>query len=50
MFVAAFVTFCVFFLLLRHLQPQTVRRLFGYALWIDIIMHGSILFTSAVDS
>lgn len=43
MLVAAFVTFTVFFLLLKHLSPQTVRRLFGYALWIDIALHGSIL-------
>lgn len=43
MLVAAFVTFFVFFLMLRHLSAQTVRRLFGYALWLDLCVHGTIL-------
>lgn len=44
MIVAAFVTFTVFVLMLNWLSAQTTRRLFGYAMWIDIFVHGSILY------
>lgn len=44
MIVAAFVTFTVFLLLLHNLSAQTVRRMFGYAVIIDLVMHGTILY------
>lgn len=44
MFVAAFVTFTVFLLLIHHLSAQAIRRVFGYALFIDITLHATILY------
>lgn len=43
MFVAAFVTFTVFLLLLHHMNAKTIRRLFGYPLFIDVPLHVGIL-------
>lgn len=41
--IAAFISFGSFALIVSHLSPVTVRRAMGYALWIDIVMHVSIL-------
>jgi hypothetical protein len=41
--IAALITFGSLALLVTHLSPQTMRRAMGYAMWWDIILHGSIL-------
>jgi len=43
MFLAAFVTFIAFLLLLTHLPSYWVRRLVGYKGWVDLTLHGTIL-------
>jgi len=44
MIISAFVTFTVWILLIKHCKAQTIRRIFGYALAIDLVLHGTILF------
>lgn len=42
--IAAIISFGSFALILTHIKDQSiVRRAMGYALWIDIVMHVSIL-------
>lgn len=41
--IAALISFGSFALIATHLSPSTVRRAMGYAIWIDIVMHVSIL-------
>lgn len=43
MFLAMFVTFFSFALLLTHLSSTTVRRLVGYKGFIDVLLHGSVI-------
>ena len=44
MFVAAFVTFCSFMLLISHMAPQTLRRLVGYKGKVDLVLHTTVIF------
>lgn len=41
---AALISFFSIWLISRHLSPQTMRRIVGYPLWIDLVLHGSILY------
>lgn len=41
--IAAFITFGSFALFCTHFSPTFVRRAMGYAIWIDLLMHGTIL-------
>lgn len=41
--IAALITFGSFALFCTHFSPITVRRAMGYAIWIDLCMHGAIL-------
>jgi hypothetical protein len=43
MLTAAFVSFASFALLLTHMSPQTLRRIVGYKGYVDVILHGTIL-------
>lgn len=43
-FVAAFVSFCSFILLLQHVSGSTMRKLVGHKGWVDLVLHLSILF------
>lgn len=43
MFVAAFITFCSFMLLISHVAPQTMRRLVGYKGKVDLVLHGTVI-------
>lgn len=40
---AALISFVSLWLLSKHLKPRGMRRLVGYAGWVDLVMHGSIL-------
>ncbi len=44
MFIAAFVSFVSFALLMQHMSPQTMRRLVGYKGYVDVMLHGTILY------
>lgn len=44
MFVAAFITFCSFMLLISHMAPQTLRRLVGYKGKVDLVLHTTVIF------
>lgn len=44
MFVAAFVSFISFALLLTHLSQTTMRKLVGYKGFVDIVLHSTILY------
>ena len=44
MFVAAFITFCSFMLLISHMAPRTMRRLVGYKGKVDLVLHGTVIF------
>lgn len=41
---AAIISFFSFMLLATHLDRTQLRRLAGYAMWIDIILHGSVIY------
>lgn len=41
--IAALITFGSLALLCTHMSPRTIRRCLGYAVWIDIVLHGAIL-------
>lgn len=41
---AALISFFSLALISMHLSPQSRRRIVGYALWIDIILHGGVLY------
>ena len=43
MILAAFVSFVSFWLLIRNLPPALMRRLVGYNVWFDVVLHVSIL-------
>lgn len=43
MLVAAFVTFCAFWILTRHLSPQTMRRIVGHKGKVDVVLHVSVI-------
>jgi hypothetical protein len=42
--IAALISFGSFALIATHLSPRFVRRAMGYAIWIDVFMHISILY------
>lgn len=42
MILAAFISFFAFYMLSRHIQPQTMRRLMGYVGWVDMVLHGTV--------
>ena len=42
--IATFVSFISFALLLQHVSRQTMLKLVGYKGWVDLVLHGSILF------
>lgn len=44
MFVEAFVSFFAMQLLLSHLSNRMMRRLIGYKGYVDVVLHGSIMF------
>lgn len=44
MFVAMFVSFMGVALLLTHLKPTTMRKLVGYKGFVDVFLHGAILY------
>ncbi len=41
---AAFVSFSSFALLMSHLSPSTMRRLAGYKGFLDVTLHGTIIY------
>lgn len=41
--IAALITFASLGMLCTHMQGPTIRRCLGYAMWIDIALHGTIL-------
>lgn len=44
MMFAALVSFLSIALLLTHLSPHAMRRIAGYAMWVDICLHATILY------
>jgi hypothetical protein len=44
LFIATFVSFVSFFLLLTHVSRSTMMKLVGHKGWVDVILHLSILF------
>ncbi len=44
MLVAAFVSFFSFWLVMKHLPDRWVRRIVGYRMVVDIVMHITILY------
>ena len=43
MFAMMLVTFASFWLLASHVSPKTMRRLVGYKLWVDVVLHCTII-------
>lgn len=43
MLTAAFVTFCAFWILTRHLSAQTMRRIVGHKGKVDLLLHISVI-------
>lgn len=43
--VAVAVAYIFMWLLMSNLSPRTMRRLAGHRLWLDLIVHGFIIFT-----
>ena len=43
MLAAAFVTFVSFWILTKHLKPQTMRRIVGYKGAFDVCLHASVI-------
>lgn len=41
---AALISFFSIVLITWHMKPCTKRRIVGYALWIDICLHGAVLY------
>lgn len=41
---AALITFFGFGLLCTHLRPHWLRRIAGYAMWFDIIVHCTVIY------
>ena len=44
LFIATFVSFVSFMLLLQHISRSTMRKLVGHKGWVDVVLHLSILF------
>lgn len=44
MLVAAFVSFMSIVLLMTHLSKPTMRRMVGYKGFVDVVLHGTILY------
>lgn len=42
MILAAFISFFAFFMLTRHLEDQTMRRVLGYVGVVDCVLHGTV--------
>lgn len=43
MFLAAFISFCSFMFIMSHISRKWFARLVGYKGWVDLLLHGSIL-------
>ncbi len=43
MFASAFVTFCAMWVLTKHLEAQTMRRLVGYKKYLDVCLHIGVI-------
>lgn len=43
MFVAAFITFCSFMLLISHMSPRMMRRLVGRKGMVDLVLHTTVI-------
>lgn len=41
---AALISFFSLMMLAWHLSPRTRRRIVGYAGWVDLCMHGTVIF------
>lgn len=41
---AALISFLGFGLLALHLKRRTLMRIAGYAMWFDIVVHGSVIY------
>lgn len=41
---AALITFFGFALLCTHLSRESMQRIAGYAMWFDIVVHGSVIY------
>lgn len=44
MIIAMFVTFFSFALLFTHVSKSTMRRIVGYKGWVDLLLHGTVLY------
>lgn len=42
--IAALISFFSVALLLSHLSPSMVRRLVGYCGWVDLLLHGTVIY------
>lgn len=42
--IAALISFFAFAMLTFHLSPQARRRIAGYAGWVDLAVHGTVIF------
>lgn len=42
-FFSALISFFSIALLLSHLSPTAMRRIAGYAGWVDLILHGTVI-------
>jgi hypothetical protein len=40
---AAIISFLAITMLLTHLSQRAVRRLVGYAGWVDLLLHGTVI-------
>ena len=43
MIVSTFVSFISFMLIIHHLPKHWIRRLVGYKGWVDLVLHGTII-------
>jgi hypothetical protein len=41
---AALISFCGMMLIIHHLSAHWMRRLVGYKGWIDLMLHGTIIY------
>lgn len=44
MIIAAFISFISFWLILSHIKSSAMRKLVGYKGWVDLALHGTIIF------
>lgn len=42
--IAALISFFSVALLLSHLSPSMVRRIVGYCGWVDLLLHGTVIY------